>query len=57
MSLQVSLDDKTETKIMNLISNFKNNKTVLIISHKAEKLKFCDEIYQVSNSNLSISKF
>ena len=52
-----SLDDKTETKIMNLISNFKKNKTVIIISHKADKLKFCDEIYQISNSNLSISKF
>ena len=52
-----SLDDRTETKIMNLISRFKNNKTIIIISHKAEKLKFCDEIYQVSNSNLSISKF
>ena len=52
-----SLDDRTETKIMNLISRFKNNKTIIIISHKAEKLKFCNEIYQVSNSNLSISKF
>ena len=47
-----ALDEDTETKVLNLISNLKREKTIIIISHKASKLNFCDKTYVVDKGNL-----
>lgn len=46
-----ALDSKTEENLMNSIQSLKIDKTVFIISHSKSILKFCDEIYEVSNKS------
>lgn len=48
-----SLDEETESKILKLISNLKGYKTIIIISHKASKLKFCDKVYKLEKKHLN----
>jgi ATP-binding cassette, subfamily B, bacterial PglK len=45
-----ALDEKTEKKIIENL--FKLNKTIIIASHKASTLKYCDKIFKVSNFSL-----
>jgi ATP-binding cassette, subfamily B, bacterial PglK len=47
-----ALDSESEKKFLELIDNFKDQKTIIIISHKKETLKNCDNIYEISNQNL-----
>ena len=47
-----SLDPKTEEEFMNVINQFKGKKTIIMISHKEEILKFCDKILKVEKGNL-----
>ena len=47
-----SLDEDTETKVLNMIKNLKRNKTIIIISHNHSKLSFCDKTYMIENGNL-----
>jgi len=42
-----SLDLKTEQEVLNTISKFKDNKTVIIISHRPQSLSFCDKIFDL----------
>lgn len=42
-----SLDIKTEQEILNTISRFKKNKTIIIISHRPQSLNFCDKIFDL----------
>jgi len=39
-----SLDKKTEKKIISIINNLKNKKTIILISHNIDNLKMCDKI-------------
>lgn len=48
-----ALDSKTEENLMNSIQSLKIDKTVFIISHSKSILKFCDEIYEVSNKTIA----
>jgi ABC-type bacteriocin/lantibiotic exporter with double-glycine peptidase domain len=50
-----SLDKSSEKVILNILN--KLNKTIIMISHKAENLYFCEKIYQVKNKNISITKY
>ena len=47
-----ALDHKTEEKIIDEVNKVKGNKTVLIISHRLNSLKHCDEIFEINNSSL-----
>lgn len=44
-----SLDDKSEAKILKHICSFKLNRIIIIISHRSEPLKICDEIINLDN--------
>ena len=47
-----SLDLETERQIVEDISRMKVNKTIILISHRETTLKYCDEIYKISDSKL-----
>ncbi len=51
-----SLDRDNEKKILDIISNLKTNKTVIIISHQIQNLSFCDKIFELKNEQLNIVK-
>ncbi len=42
-----SLDIQTEDKILECIETLKTNKTIIIVSHRENTLKFCDEIIRL----------
>lgn len=48
-----SLDDKTEKGIMESIYNLKNDKTIIIISHRITTLDRCDKIYSIKKGMIS----
>ncbi len=45
-----ALDEKTETEIIRNIFNLK--KTIIIVSHKPQTLKYCDDIYELVDRQL-----
>ena len=47
-----SLDLDTEKQILNVIENLKGKKTIILITHKLNALKVCDEIFQIKNGKL-----
>lgn len=47
-----ALDSKTEQNLLSSIYNLKELKTIIIISHSKAILKFCDEVYEVSNKSV-----
>jgi ABC-type multidrug transport system fused ATPase/permease subunit len=47
-----SLDPENEEKFLNLVSSFKEYITTIIISHKVNTLKFCNNIYKINNSKI-----
>jgi len=51
-----ALDGKTEGLIMKTINQLDKNVTILMIAHRLSSLDFCDVIYEVSDSSLSLYK-
>jgi len=49
-----SLDNETEEKIINEISNYSKKKIVIIISHKLSTLSKCDKVYELTNKGLNL---
>lgn len=47
-----SLDEKTESQILENIHNLKINKTIIIISHNNKTLERCDKSYKIEDSHL-----
>lgn len=47
-----SLDSLSENYIINLITKIKSNKTIIIITHKIDTLKFCDLIFLLKDGSL-----
>jgi ATP-binding cassette subfamily B protein len=47
-----SLDLETEHELMHDLINLLNKKTVIIISHRKEVLKFCSKIYNLKDGIL-----
>ena len=44
-----SLDKHTEDQILDVIGNLKKQKTVILISHDKNSLRFCDRIISLNN--------
>ena len=51
----VALDKKIQSEIMELILKLKTKKTIIIISHDPEILKYCDKVFSIE-TNKVISK-
>ena len=49
-----ALDEKNEKKIFENVQKLKNEKTVIIISHKTENLKICDKVYFVNEKKIKL---
>lgn len=49
-----SLDEDNEIKILKKIFLLKKNKTIIIVSHKKELMKYCDIVLEVNNKNTNI---
>ena len=47
-----ALDEITERKIIEEINNNFKDKTIILVSHKKENLKFCNKIFEVDNKNI-----
>ena len=47
-----ALDHNTENKILDTIDQLKEKKTIIIISHKQNTLKFCNKIIELKNGEL-----
>jgi ABC-type multidrug transport system fused ATPase/permease subunit len=47
-----ALDSKTETEVVNEIIKMKELKTMIIIAHRTDTLKFCDRIYKIENGRI-----
>ena len=47
-----NLDKKSETKILKFLRYYKNNKIIIIITHKKETYKYFDNIYLFKNKKL-----
>ena len=50
------LDVKSEKSITNEIRKMKGKKTIIIISHNSNSLKYCDKIYKLENCTLTNKK-
>lgn len=46
-----SLDKKTESEILDLVASYKKEKTIIIVSHDKEVLKYCDRIISINNGS------
>ena len=44
-----ALDPETEKKLINNLVNYENKKTIIMISHNLDTLKFCDIRYELKN--------
>jgi len=51
-----ALDEKSETLILNNLSKYFNEKTIIIISHNENVLKFCDTIIEISNGKIFLKE-
>lgn len=49
-----SLDKETEFEFIKAISELKNHRTIIIISHNHSTLKNCDKIYNVSSKSIKL---
>ena len=47
-----ALDLETENEILNEINKLKNQLTMISISHRANAIKYCDEVYNLINNKL-----
>ena len=47
-----ALDESVEKKIMDMIVKQKNEKSIIIVTHKKSTLSYCDKIYNINSSKL-----
>ena len=48
-----ALDEQNEEKFFEVINQYKSNKTIIIVSHGKNALKFTDSIYVIRNNKLT----
>ena len=46
------LDLETRKEIIDLISSFKNSKTVIIVSHDQDTIEKCNNVFELKNKKL-----
>ena len=51
-----SLDRESEDRFVQQIVKIKSTKTIIIVSHRDNALKFCEKIYKLENKNLRLIK-
>ncbi|MCM1237139.1 MAG: ABC transporter ATP-binding protein/permease [Ruminococcus flavefaciens] len=51
-----SLDNETETAIMESINSFRGKKTLIIIAHRLSTIEECDEVYRVEDGKIKKEK-
>ena len=44
-----ALDENTESKIIELINNLSQDKTIVLVTHNSKNLNICDKIYKLEN--------
>ena len=47
-----ALDSVIENEIINDLKDIKNNKTIILVSHKASTLKYCNKIIELKNGKI-----
>ena len=47
-----ALDSETESQVVNEITRMKGSKTMVMIAHRTETLRFCDRIYKLENGSI-----
>ena len=47
-----ALDPLNEDEILQILSKLKNEKTIILISHKESSLKYCDQIFKIENNKI-----
>ena len=50
------MDIETENKIINSISALKNI-TIVLVTHRNESLKICDQIYEIQSGQIKKNNF
>ena len=51
-----ALDKSTELKIMRSLVAFKEEMSMVVVSHKEQPLKFCDKVYTLSDGRLELNE-
>jgi ABC-type bacteriocin/lantibiotic exporter with double-glycine peptidase domain len=49
-----ALDHETEQEILKIINNFKNEITIIIVSHKDELIEQCQKVFRIDSNKVSI---
>lgn len=52
-----ALDNQTQQAVMDALKNINQNITIILIAHRLETLKYCDEIFKVEDGNLIKEKY
>lgn len=47
-----SLDNQTETELLEYLKEISNETTIILVTHRKQPLKICDEIYEIENKVL-----
>ena len=50
-----SLDLKTKNEILHMISELRENRIIILISHTNDDLSICDKILKIENKNVMLS--
>ena len=48
-----SLDEEIEREFLNVLSKIKNKLTIIIISHRPNALKICNNVYRLLNGKIN----
>lgn len=47
-----ALDKKIENEILDYLNSIKSTCTIIIVSHSIDSLRYCDRVYEISNSTM-----
>ena len=47
-----ALDSVIENEIINDLKDIKENKTIILVSHKPSTLKYCDKVIEIKNGKI-----
>ena len=51
-----SLDENTEKKILNILSELSKKLTVIIVTHNFDNVQYCDRVMELENCQIKLSK-